>query len=176
MPGRLGAVGGLRASNHAETGVPNGWVRNGQLPPGPWTTAQLTRAAAQRSPAGGAASAEHGTVSRWRGGCLCDECRTAHNADLRVWRTSKRLAFWESRVEPLLARLGAGEVYRETIADLGLSPSAIAAHRQRDPAFGVRLDEALTAGRDPDLRHGTGQAWKRGCRCPGCREYHEASR
>lgn len=155
------------------------WVSKGWLLPAGegWTAAQLRRAAeAGRQSSGRGSTAEHGTASRWRAGCDCDACGAAHNLDTQQRRREARQAWWVQRTEPLLKRLAGGGDYGHVLADLEVTAAAVTARRRTDPSFAQALDEALMTGRDPDLRHGTAAAWKRRCRCPECREHHDATR
>lgn len=147
-----------------------GWLRTS----GPWT-AQQVRRAAERAPHPGARGiqAAHGTPSRWRAGCPCDDCLAAHNAEIAELREAARFAWWADREKSLLEALASGERYSEALERLDITAQAVTAHRRRSPAFAAALDQALMAGRDPDLQHGAWPGWKGGCRCPECRELHE---
>lgn len=125
-------------------------------------------------------SAPHGSTARWRGtfepGCRCDECRRAHLDAQAVRYRERGFALWEPLAPQLFALVASGVPYGEACAELGVTVQAVTAHRHRDPDFADRFDAALMAGRDPGLAHGAAAAWKDGCRCPECREYHEQSR
>lgn len=153
------------------------WIRKGWLSAEPpWTLEQLRAASDQsRQRPGSGSEAEHGTPTRWRGGCTCDACRDAHNEDTWSRRETARVLWWQSRTGPLLELLASGTPYGEALHELGLTAQAVTGHRRRDPGFAQALDEALMLGRDPDLSHGGSTAWRQGCRCPECREYHAAS-
>lgn len=157
------------------------WKESGALPDGPpWTRAQIRaasrkkRASALSRPRG--SDAPHGTPSRWRTGCACAPCRTAHNRDTTQRRREERQTWWDIRADDFIDRIAAGNDYNRTLKELGLTHQAVTGHRKRDPNFAQRLDAALTYIRDPALTHGIATAWKAGCRCPDCRAYHEASR
>lgn len=154
------------------------WVEKGWLTAsGPWTTADARAAAARsRQRAGRGAVAAHGTASRWRAGCSCEACRAAHNAESRDMREAARVEWWADREAPLLEALAGGVPWREALAEVGATAQAVTAHRYRSPAFAAALDAALMEGRDQSLEHGTAGAWRAGCRCPECREYHEGTR
>lgn len=154
------------------------WIEKGWLPAeGPWTDLQIAEARCRTSsvaPRG--AQAGHGTDSRWRFGCRCDLCKTAHNHSLREFRAGRAILRWEAAAPALIELLAAGRPYRDAADEVGVTTQAISAHRRRDPAFAEALDIALMGSRNPELTHGTGTSWKSGCRCPECREYHEQSR
>jgi len=76
----------------------------------------------------------------------------------------------------LIAALAAGTSYRQSLEAVGITSQALSRWRRRDPKFAAKLDAALTAGRDPRLKHGTDSAWRKNCRCPDCRSYHEGTR
>ncbi|MFD9965040.1 hypothetical protein [Amycolatopsis sp. NPDC058986] len=110
----------------------------------------------------------HGTASRWRYGCHCTACRTAHNTDTRDWR--RRAAriddvLWAA----LLHAIRRGTPVREAAARHHLTPHRLYAQARIDPARGRELDAALDAGRDPALDHGTAHAYRQHCRCTPCR-------
>lgn len=152
------------------------WRERDWLPAPPWTPWQLDRAADRsRQRAGRGSTVEHGE-SRWRAGCRCDTCRTDHTAVSNSRREAARVEWWQSREQPLLDLLAGGAVYREALVEVGVTAQAVTAHRHRSPGFAERLDDALTAGRDETLEHGTARTWRQGCRCPECRAVHEASR
>lgn len=60
-----------------------GWIKAGKLPAtGPWSDLQIAHASGiSRGGSPRGALSEHGTTSRWRFSCRCDECRKAHNAE-----------------------------------------------------------------------------------------------
>lgn len=154
------------------------WIRKGWLAPeGGWTATQLQKAAeAGRQTRGRGSEAEHGTTSRWRAGCPCDACTGAHNAAERRRREDVRVEQWRKIAGGLFSLLAAGEDYGSAIAAVGVTAPAVTAHRRRSTEFAANLDAALMAGRDPLLTHGTSTAWKTRCRCPECRNHHEATR
>lgn len=160
------------------------WMSVGLLTEPPWTRRTLQAAArsaarrreAHRSPAIGSA-AEHGTVSRWRAGCDCDACRAAHNEDTTTRRAVARAAWWAQREEAFLLDLAEGMVYSDALQTHDISAQAVTARRRRDRDFAARLWDALEAGRDPNLAHGTAGAWRHGrCHCWECWEWHERTR
>lgn len=154
-----------------------GWVRRGLLPPPPWTGQKLKRVAAKRarSPKTGPTS-PHGTESRWRAGCRCDECTDIHNAESRDRRRAERADWWAPRVQPLVDAFAAGVPYGEALASVDASWQALHRWRAIDPAFQEAIDQALMEGRRDDVDHGTPTAWREGCRCPECRDDHNATR
>ncbi|MGW2841866.1 hypothetical protein ACWCWD_29275 [Streptomyces sp. NPDC001493] len=53
---------------------------------------------------------------------------------------------------------------------VGVSVNQVYGYRRFDQGWATALDEALMAGRDPSLEHGTHKAHRwGGCRCPECR-------
>lgn len=123
------------------------------------------------APAGG-----HGTYARWRYGCRCDDCCTAHRVDQQRRKYAAAVARWATLAPQLFELLAAGTPYGGAVEAIGATPQAVTAYRHRDPAFAARLDEALTRGRNPDVAHGSHVGWRTGCRCPECRSHHEAHR
>lgn len=121
-------------------------------------------------------TAQHGTPSRWRKGCRCDQCSRAHLDDQATYIHDTAMRRWIPLGPALCALLESGYIYRDALIQVGVTAQAVTAHRRRDPQFSARLDQALIAGRDDRLEHGTPSAWRSGCRCPDCRDYHEASR
>lgn len=115
-------------------------------------------------------------MSRYRAGCRCAACVAAHNEQSTEDREAARRAWWADRETPLIEAVSAGAKYREVLEDQQLTAQAVTAHRRRSQEFAAALDAALMEGRDPGVEHGTGRGWKARCRCPECREYHEAGR
>ncbi|CAN3132221.1 hypothetical protein ACNUDN_30305 [Mycobacterium sp. smrl_JER01] len=76
----------------------------------------------------------------------------------------------------LLDALANGTSYRQALDDAGVTAQAFSQKRRRDPAFGRAANAALMAGRNPNLHHGRDSAWKAGCRCPDCTDYHGRTR
>lgn len=150
------------------------WVRDGRLKPGPWTVAELEelKVTTPRRQA----VARHGTVARWRAGCRCEKCLEAHLASHRDSRKQKRIAEIHAQGQAILSDVASGMRFRDWVEKHGTSPTKIRAWRVADPVFGAKLDWAMRAGRDASLRHPSATAWREGCRCPECREWHEASR
>lgn len=160
------------------------WISTGLLAEPPWTRRTLrvaARLATRRRETHGSppigSSAEHGTASRWRAGCDCDACRAAHTGDTTSRRAAARATWWAQREAAFLDDLASGATYREALEAQEISANAVAARRRRDPTFAARLWDALEAGRDPSLEHGTSGAWRYGrCRCRECWEHHERHR
>lgn len=154
------------------------WHAKGWLPDPPWTIQDVDQASAlSRQVLGRGSTAPHGTLSRWRAGCLCEACRATHNTEGVERRTAQAQQRWGAGLaDELLALLTSGETYRDAIATLGITSQAVTAQRHRDATFAAAIDEALTLGRDPHLAHGTATTWRKGCRCPDCRHQHELSR
>lgn len=85
--------------------------------------------------------------------------------------------FTEQVEESLLEMLRLGAALPDAAQQVGLTPQAVFGRAQWDRAWALRLDDALLAGRDPDIRHGTDHSYKQHrCRCPDCRAAHRRSR
>lgn len=121
----------------------------------------------------------HGTENRWRAGCRCSECRTAHNDGSRTFR---RRVVDTRRFPPklrdrLLALIAAGVHITDAAAALRTSQQAIHRYARVHPEWGAELDEALMGGRAPEVPHGTEAGYRHHrCRCPECRQAHHRPR
>ncbi|MFD8385214.1 type I-E CRISPR-associated protein Cse1/CasA [Streptomyces sp. NPDC059679] len=108
----------------------------------------------------------------------CEKCRTERVS--QDWGYRKELAeaiFTIDKRGEVLRRLAAGDELADVCTDLDLTPHRVHGFRAYDDEWGQALDQALMAGRDPDLDHGSEQAYRHGrCRCPECREAHDARR
>jgi len=151
-----------------------GWLRRGILGPKPWTPSELIMARALTRPRG--VLSPHGTTSRWRVGCDCPRCADAHAEDARQRRNPHNQLLWDRIEAPLLDAFARGTPYRQALDHHGLTAQALSRRRRRDPDFAKAVNAALMAGRDPNLRHGRDSAWKAGCRCPDCTDYHQRTR
>lgn len=111
---------------------------------------------------------------RWRQGARDAAARRAHNAETRADRRRKSLAGFTAQAErDLLAALRDGTPLTEAAAQAGVPFQALFGRARWDAAWATRLDQALMAGRDPGLRHGTDHTYKaHKCRCPECRQAH----
>ncbi|MCK2240935.1 MULTISPECIES: AlpA family transcriptional regulator [unclassified Crossiella] len=117
-----------------------------------------------------------GTPSGWRAGCDCPDCTQAHTDDTRIWRRDRARIPEEMR-EAILADIAAGGRITSVAAEYGLTQQALHGQGRVDEQWRDDLDEALRAGRDPGLIHGTAGAWRHGqCRCPDCREAQHGPR
>ena len=121
-------------------------------------------------------------ASRYRqrsGGCggRCEVCRWAHGRqarEARRRRIEEQLPLTVRR--EIVAQLWQGETL-ERVAELaGLTVRQLWSTGAALPEFVAAVDRALLVSRDPDLAHGTVAAYRRGCRCPECREAKAAER
>jgi len=69
----------------------------------------------------------------------------------------------------LLDGARAGQKFGDVANRVGLTTQKVASAIGRDPALRAELDEALMAGRDPQIQHGRRLGYRRGCWCPECR-------
>lgn len=153
------------------------WITDGLLPPGPgWPAELVEQVHAEWKKTARPAKWECGTPAGYRAGCRCVPCTEAHSDESKSDRRRARELWWAERTSELCALLAAGSLtYREACDSVEASPQAVTAWKRLDPLFAERIDAALMAGRRPG-DHGTTSEWRRGCRCPECREAHENSR
>lgn len=120
-------------------------------------------------------------------GRRCHHCYTLLPDDTHsrctTCRDRRRTPDWEYRKElaaarfpapvrqQLLDRLTAGERLSDVCADLEVTQQRVHGWAAYDDGWQHALDQALMAGRDPELPHGTHHAYRHHrCRCPECRE------
>jgi hypothetical protein len=90
--------------------------------------------------------AAHGTSAGWHTGCRCTLCRQAHSDTQRAFgraRAQKRLSV-ELR-QQLLDAIYAGQPFRTTLQDLGLTPNQVWGLTKTDEGWSTALEAALTA-------------------------------
>jgi hypothetical protein len=73
--------------------------------------------------------------------------------------------------QQLLGGIHSGKPFHTGVRDLGLTPNQIWGLTKTDQEWSEALEEALTATRRADLRHGTNAAYVAGCVCKECREH-----
>ena len=118
--------------------------------------------------------AAHGTSAGWHTGCRCTLCRRAHSDTQRAFgraRARKRLPA-EVR-QQLLDAIYAGQPFRTTLRELGLTPNQVWGLTKTDKEWSAALEAALTAMRRDDLEHGTNATYVAGCVCKDCREHQQ---
>jgi hypothetical protein len=108
----------------------------------------------------------------------CAVCRIERRrADADRRRRIAEAALPERTRLALLDVLRSGVPLSTACEGFGVSTVAVHRFRAHDAAWGLLLDEALMAGRDPNLEHGTEWAYRWGkCRCPECREWKAEAR
>ncbi|MEU7322641.1 hypothetical protein ABZ682_19110 [Streptomyces griseoviridis] len=77
--------------------------------------------------------------------------------------------FPQAAQQRLLELLAAGRPLTRACEDVGVAAARVHALARLDARWSRRLDDALLAGRNPDLPHGTPRGYSLGCRCPQCR-------
>jgi hypothetical protein len=114
----------------------------------------------------------HGTSGGWHSGCRCTLCRQAHSDTQRAFgRTRAQQRLPAVLRQQLLDGIYAGQPFRSLLRDLGLTPNQVWGLTKTDAEWAAALEEALTAIRRTDLRHGTNAAYVAGCVCKDCREH-----
>ena len=115
----------------------------------------------------------------------CRECakppaaghtRCQRHLDLHRRRTrrkrsrERKQAFPAEQRSRLLELIANGIPLPQACETVGVAMSRVHALGRLDAQWAEHLDEALTAGRDPEITHGTSYAYKElRCRCPECR-------
>ncbi|MFC9233619.1 hypothetical protein ACFTZI_32470 [Streptomyces decoyicus] len=103
----------------------------------------------------------------------CDPCHAARSdRDFEYRRRSSAARFPAGVRRLLVVRVAAGEHLTDVCADLGATQQQVHGYKTYSAEWAEALDQALMAGRDPKLDHGSMNAYRHGrCRCPECREY-----
>lgn len=85
---------------------------------------------------------------------------------------------WPDRApDRLLQLLRDGASMHDACDRIGVTNKQVAAYTRAHPNWNADLNEALMAGRDPDLNHGTYRAYRYDkCRCPECRSAAKATK
>lgn len=118
---------------------------------------------------------ECGTLSGWRVGCRCDQCRDVHNEHNRNYRRERSDLPEQVRAEVLEA-LAAGMSFTAIDDEIGVPQQWIYSRAALDPEWSVQVDDALMQGRMSGVEHGKESTYRLGCRCGDCREAKRQSR
>lgn len=91
----------------------------------------------------------------------CEDCRAKRVSKDWLRRKEKAEAtFHETRRTELLRHLASGEPLADACTALDLTPHRVHGFTHYNDEWREQLDVALTAGRDPDLDHGTETAYR----------------
>ena len=147
------------------------WLAQKLLSAPPWSIDELRAVADTRLPARPRGVA-HGTDECWRAGCTHQDCRDAHRAAIETRRdTHRESVFPPGTRQRLLTLIADGVAFDDAVDEVGVTGYVVWGRALKHPDFRAALDDALTAGRDPSLPHGTAAAYRRGkCKCPDCRD------
>ena len=116
--------------------------------------------------------ARHGTSAGWHTGCRCKQCLAAHAETQKAFGRARAQQRFPVEVrQQLLDAIYAGQPFRTTLQDLGLTPNQVWGLTISDEGWSTALEAALTASRRVDLQHGTNAAYVKGCVCKECREH-----
>jgi hypothetical protein len=114
--------------------------------------------------------ARDGTSAGWHTGCRCTQCRAAHAETQKAFgRARGQDTASPERRRQLLDAIYAGQPFRTSLRNLGLTPNQVWGLDRTDEGWSAALEAALTASRRLDLQHGTNAAYVAGCVCGECR-------
>src|SRR5215217_4769887 len=83
----------------------------------------------------------------------------------------RRSGYRSSCVSNFLDAIYAGQPFRTTLRDLGLTPNQVSGLTKTDEGWSTALEAALTVSRRVDLQHGTNAGYVAGCVCKECRSH-----
>ncbi|MFI9463743.1 GntR family transcriptional regulator [Streptomyces xiamenensis] len=108
----------------------------------------------------------------------CGHCESLRRTAESARRRTAALERLPAHVrESLLGDLAAGVPLSEVCQQYGVTTARLHSLDLYLPGWSQRLDDALTAGRDPDLPHGSEDTYRHAkCRCPDCRAAHGGRR
>jgi hypothetical protein len=73
--------------------------------------------------------------------------------------------------QQLLDAIYGGQLFRQVLRDLGLTPNQVWGLTKTDDEWSAALEDALTATRRRNLQHGTNATYVHGCVCSECRTH-----
>ncbi|MEV0649956.1 hypothetical protein AB0I28_32335 [Phytomonospora sp. NPDC050363] len=115
-------------------------------------------------------------ASRYNAGDRDLDAAAGHAQQMRTWRHNTH-PLTPAAQAAILALLTDGTPLDAVCELTDVSHQAIHGRSAWDADWRTRLNAALMAGRDPRLRHGREETYRHArCRCPECREAHNALR
>ncbi len=150
------------------------WLSLGLLSEPPWTVQELREVRDSSDPNSSrrGSRAAHGTWTRWNQGCSCGQCRRLQSEAARSRKRAKAQTRLPVPVrQQLLDAIYSGQQFRTALRELGLTSNQVWGLTRTDEEWSEKLEDALTATRRDDLKHGTNAAYAHGCVCSECREH-----